>query len=294
MPVYVPTYYGDFRCKAGKCTHSCCIGWEIDVDEETFHKYKALDAPGGDKILKHIGGEAGNRCFLMGQDGRCPFLTRDNLCELILTLGEDALCQICADHPRFRNFFESRVEMGLGLSCEAACALILSQRERPRLLCLDEEGPLEEEETLFCALREEIFDLIFETETFLEGVNAIKERFSLPEVSADWTLLYESLEILCPPWKERLPRLRKPTAIEVPHMVKRQLLAYFIFRHLAGGLSDGRYRTRIAFALHATECILRLAKSEADFLEAARAYSEEIEYSDKNLSAVLDALEEKI
>ena len=29
-----PEYYDRFRCIAGACKDSCCIGWEIDVDEE--------------------------------------------------------------------------------------------------------------------------------------------------------------------------------------------------------------------------------------------------------------------
>ncbi len=286
MCVYVPAYFKFFRCKAGKCAHSCCVGWEIDVDEETFQLYKNTET-----IVKHIGGEKGNRHFLLGKDGRCPFLTKDNLCEIILNFGEDALCRICADHPRFRNFFANRVEMGLGISCEAACKLILTQTERPRLLCLGEEGPLGEEEALFYTLREEIFDYIFESETFSEAVQGIKERFGICEVSVDWAGFYETLEMLSPGWKERLPRLAKPAGETAPDMAKRQLLAYFIFRHLAGGLTDGRYRTRIAFSLHAAETILRIAESEDDFLEAAREYSEEIEYSDENLGALLDAIE---
>ena len=36
---YVPHIYGDFHCIATACKHNCCIGWEIDVDENAFEKY---------------------------------------------------------------------------------------------------------------------------------------------------------------------------------------------------------------------------------------------------------------
>ena len=35
LTVY-PDYYSAFRCIAGACKHSCCIGWEIDIDEESL------------------------------------------------------------------------------------------------------------------------------------------------------------------------------------------------------------------------------------------------------------------
>ena len=29
----IPDYYKEFQCIADQCEHSCCIGWEIDVDD---------------------------------------------------------------------------------------------------------------------------------------------------------------------------------------------------------------------------------------------------------------------
>ena len=29
-----PDFYGKFKCTAEKCRHSCCIGWEIDIDDD--------------------------------------------------------------------------------------------------------------------------------------------------------------------------------------------------------------------------------------------------------------------
>ena len=40
MIMLVPNYYKDFLCIADKCRHSCCIGWEIDIDEETLEFYE--------------------------------------------------------------------------------------------------------------------------------------------------------------------------------------------------------------------------------------------------------------
>ena len=53
LTVY-PNYYPTFRCIAGACKHSCCIGWEIDIDEETLTKYKNMSGPLGDRLRRNI------------------------------------------------------------------------------------------------------------------------------------------------------------------------------------------------------------------------------------------------
>ena len=34
MRIIAPDYYREFHCIADKCRHSCCIGWEIDIDAD--------------------------------------------------------------------------------------------------------------------------------------------------------------------------------------------------------------------------------------------------------------------
>ena len=36
-----PSYYKNFRCIGSVCTDNCCIGWEIDIDEDTLAFYRA-------------------------------------------------------------------------------------------------------------------------------------------------------------------------------------------------------------------------------------------------------------
>lgn len=38
MKYKVPSYYKDFKCIAGSCKHTCCEGWEIDVDEASVRQ----------------------------------------------------------------------------------------------------------------------------------------------------------------------------------------------------------------------------------------------------------------
>lgn len=42
MIVRVPDYFSEFSCIAGDCKDSCCLGWEIDIDEDSYEYYQTL------------------------------------------------------------------------------------------------------------------------------------------------------------------------------------------------------------------------------------------------------------
>ena len=140
MKLIAPDYYKDFRCIAGDCRHSCCIGWEIDVDPDKLVYYDTVTGPLGDRLKKSIDRTAQPPHFILGEHERCPFLNQEGLCDLIIGLGENSLCQICRDHPRYRSFFVGRTEIGVGLCCEAAAALILKKTEKTTLVTLEDDG----------------------------------------------------------------------------------------------------------------------------------------------------------
>ena len=119
ITIYYPSYYKNFHCIADRCTHSCCVDWEIKIDDKTLKQYKNL---GRNEILCHIK----NGAIELKDDGRCPFLTDKGLCEIISSSGENFVSEICREHPRFYNQTLDRVECGIGASCEEACRIILS------------------------------------------------------------------------------------------------------------------------------------------------------------------------
>ena len=103
MKLTYPDYYLAFRCSASGCEDNCCIGWEIDIDERAYADYMARGGVFGQRLRGSIAqGEAPH--FLL-QEERCPFLNEQNLCDIILNLGESALCEICTQHPRFHEWF---------------------------------------------------------------------------------------------------------------------------------------------------------------------------------------------
>ena len=140
MNIYAPDYYKSFKCIAEKCRHSCCIGWEIDIDEETYNYYKSLNDSFGERLRKNIEITDGIPHFILGENERCPFLNEKNLCDIFSLLGENKLCQICSDHPRYRNFFDTYTEIGLGLCCEEACRLILEKDSKTTLIQIETDS----------------------------------------------------------------------------------------------------------------------------------------------------------
>ena len=149
MVFRVPSYYKKFRCTAGKCTDNCCIGWEIAIDSETADFYKSFDGVFGKRLRENISDE---NIFIL-KDERCPFLNDDNLCDIIINCGENRLCQICRDHPRFFNWYGNIKEGGIGLSCEEGARLVLTHDS----VSFDESEVDEEPENV----DGELFDLLF-------------------------------------------------------------------------------------------------------------------------------------
>ena len=35
----IPDYYHEFSCIAGECEDTCCQGWDIEIDKDTFDEY---------------------------------------------------------------------------------------------------------------------------------------------------------------------------------------------------------------------------------------------------------------
>lgn len=159
MKTIVPDYYLKFKCIANQCRHTCCKGWEVEIDEESLVRFEKIP-----DIASRI--EIGEDIhFRLLEDEVCPFLRQDGLCEMIVKYGEQMLCQTCTDHPRFRNFWEDRVEMGLGMVCEEAARLILTRENAMELVVFSDDGEeeeLPEDEAWLMEVREKLLSEVQE------------------------------------------------------------------------------------------------------------------------------------
>ena len=297
MKIFAPDYYKDFCCIAGNCRHSCCIGWEIEIDSETAGFYKKVPGTFGEKLRGNINFNENGGIFRLCEKERCPFLNKNGLCDIIINLGEDSLCQICSDHPRFRNFYESRTEIGLGLCCEEAARLVLEKTEKTSLSEIGEDeisGFPASEEDLFFSFRKKIFDIIQNRKKSIE--ERISEAFELfgkriPEIDfSEWAENFSGLERLDDEWTRILEYIKKnPAPPEIKdEIAAEQLLFYFIFRHF----SIDEPEISFAFSVLCFYMTEKAAEKNG-LLDSARLFSSEIEYSDENKDLVLDMIFEK-
>lgn len=132
----MPDFYERFRCVGGVCNDNCCrAGWDIEIDKKSLSFYESVGGVFGEKLRGSIKNESFD---LSG--GVCPLLNEKGLCEIILNCGEDKLCEICTNHPRFFEWFSDRTEMGVGLCCEEACRLLFESDEPLELTVVREDG----------------------------------------------------------------------------------------------------------------------------------------------------------
>ena len=306
MKIFAPNYYNEFACIADKCQHNCCIGWEIDIDDEALKKYHSKDGDFGKRLRENIVTEDGCPHFKLSENERCPFLNENNLCDIFINSGEDSLCQICTDHPRFRNFFDSRIEIGLGLTCEEAARIILTNNKKVSLIEIetDENENISEDDEVFFSFRENVFRIIQDrVPNVYERILALLSHFDIkiPEKSfselADMFLSFEQMD---GKWTDMIFKLKHLKGAfnsvifsDKFKIAAEQLLVYFIYRHLSDAVFDGKFKERIAFSCFSVMMIDYLAYTHfvenkafeiSDLIEISRLYSSEIEYSEESIS----------
>ncbi len=290
--LYAPRYYAAFQCKADRCSHSCCVGWEIDIDEETLALYRSLPGAIGKEIREAID-ETDTPHFRLGADERCPLLDGRGLCRIISTVGEGYLCDICREHPRFYNTVGGRLEGGVGASCEEAARLILEEGDYATLLPLGTPDSV-------CApcgfdatpLRARLFTCLSDQAQPLEWrLAAIEQALSLPTPLTVETCrpLFAGLEYL----DERHKALfLSCTTLPIPQgergALYERFFAYLVYRHASGAEDERGFCCAVRMARLLSDLFLAL-QGQHNLLpvEAAVMISEEIEYSEENTQALL-------
>lgn len=309
MTKVYPDYYKIFECIAGKCRHNCCIGWEIDIDKDTAEIYKNCSGDFGHRLRDNIDFTEETPHFILSKNERCPFLNSKNLCDIIIESGEEHLCTICAQHPRFHNELPDRVESGLGMCCEEAARIILSKKDKTQLIY---DGSAQTEDEIII-LRDRVLDILQDrslsidkrTDNILSICNTALPCLNIKQ----WADILLSLERLDEEWTDILTLLRErsdsaDTDSFNIYMKDRQteyeqLLHYLIYRHFANAPDLYEAGIRASFAVVTYQIIKSIGailwKENKEFslenqIELCRIFSSEIEYSDENLYIIFDEL----
>jgi len=127
MRIRVPHYYKDFKCIGAECIDTCCAGWEVVIDDNSYQYYKSVTGDFGQRLKDNMMSTNENSFVL--QSGNCPFLNEIKLCDIYTELGQDKLCETCKLYPRFIEEYGDLREIGISLSCMEAARLILKKHE---------------------------------------------------------------------------------------------------------------------------------------------------------------------
>ncbi|MGL5677935.1 MAG: flagellin lysine-N-methylase [Cellulosilyticaceae bacterium] len=125
-------YYDNFRCLADNCPFTCCQEWAIAVDEETQNKWKniklsdlGIQDVANRTLCDCLEKDGSNQVITLKEDEKtCPFLGENKLCQVVVTLGEDKIADICRSYPRHTNNTNGHKEYSLDFGCPAVIDLL--------------------------------------------------------------------------------------------------------------------------------------------------------------------------
>ena len=179
----MPDYYPDFQCKADKCRHTCCYGWQIPV---SFKEYNSLIGMECSKDLhekiqvafaqpKMVTEEA-YRCISFDWQGHCKLL-KNGLCSLYSEKGPQALPKICNFFPRSLKQINEQKLACCSSSCERVVEMLY---ERDFLHMI--RGELKDDPNIHVSISED------DVKKIIHYQDVLKDRS---------TSLVESLQTIC-------------------------------------------------------------------------------------------------
>jgi len=320
MLIRMPDYAESFRCLAGDCPHSCCIGWEVVLDPDTVERYEAVEGPLGEKLRASMRqDDEGDFCFPL-RGGRCPFLDGENLCEIHRALGQEATSITCREHPRFIEDYGPFREITFSASCPEANRLLLSSAAPLTFVEREDDTPAEEGDAwlpFLLPLRQRMLESLTDRSRpmkerlgeFLRLARAAQylldgeKEARLPELAqkwkwgsadvTDWELfpaglrLLAGLEALEPDWRDVLKQAETAEPAAVPEELLERIAVYFAFRYLLKTVNDGDLLSRAQLCVFAVLAVERIA-GVCGLSEALRRFSREVEHNEENVEALLE------
>ena len=304
-----PDFYDKFKCTASRCSDTCCVGWEIDIDKDSLDAYRKVAGVFGDKLRANI--EDGH--FKLLPHDRCPFLDKENLCEIYTHLGEDALCG-------------DMMERGIGLCCEEAARLLFAGDGPLQFVtceCDEPEDELDEDDIevrdQVLYMRDDFFNTLADSdmkfgnklynvfgytgenpfapfESVEDFVDQLAKTISYgPAWDAALARIQNRIKAPSSP-QERVTRIEDEGCFSENDSVR--LLAYLIYRHYAKSLYDGLEQGKLQFALFFWNVARFFTKELAGDapgdikVNAVKILSKQLEYCEENMAMIETALDE--
>ena len=181
--MFMPKYMLTFKCIGSACADTCCAGWDINIDEDTYKKYTNCTG----KLKELVQGKFRenknsedylNKGFMiLKEHNKCPFLNDNLLCDIHGGIGEENLCITCKRFPRVYNIIDDVYEKSGLPSCEEICNIAFLNKEKMEFIETEEE------------IDESAIEIrrIIDTEAF-EGTDSLLQYF--------WDIRINSINII--------------------------------------------------------------------------------------------------
>lgn len=132
--------FKDFECIGSDCPDTCCAGWAVIVDCKSFEEYDNTPGEFGDKLRANMFEKDMCHYMKLDEDKRCPFLNKNNLCEIYINLGKDKMCLTCQNYPRIIKTVGDVIFYKLNISCPVVAGKILGRKEKIVFDFVEQEG----------------------------------------------------------------------------------------------------------------------------------------------------------
>ena len=142
--MFIPKYMLDFKCIGSDCTDTCCAGWDINIDEDTYEKY--INSTGSLKELvqgkfkenKNSYDYLNKGFMILKEKNKCPFLNDNLLCDIHGKVGEESLCITCKRFPRVYNIVDNIYEKSGLASCPEICTKAFLNKDKMEFIEIEE------------------------------------------------------------------------------------------------------------------------------------------------------------
>jgi len=141
----VPDYFPIFKCIGNECEDTCCVGWKVTIDKDTYKKYTQIkNIDFRKKVIKNI---SKNRASEKNAQYKikllkgliCPFLNENKLCDIFINCDESYLSSTCTNYPRSGNYKFNDFEMHLTLSCPEVVNKALLNEKTTELIKIEDD-----------------------------------------------------------------------------------------------------------------------------------------------------------
>ena len=240
-----------------------------------------------------------------------------------MQLGEEATSITCRSHPRFIEDYGPFREITLSAACPAANELLLGSRERLTFPSWEDEEPEEPGDPWLeglAALRTRMLSILTDRKVPLRGrltdflllawqAQALLDEAqgeALGDLAGTWEpqaldcgagpglfpgalRALGELEVLEEDWRTLLRRGEETAPVRGDEALLERVACYFAFRHLLKAINDGDLLGRAQLCVLAVLTVERLTPVCGGLGEALRRFCREVEHSEENLEALLEA-----